>query len=89
MGGTGSKEDINEIKGWGEKAREYSEKIRIVNELWVIWAENSIKVRRMEEKVNKNIRSESEFKEGWVFSEHLRKNKEKELIILKAFVRKA
>ena len=89
MGGSGSKEDINERKGWGEKEREYSEKIRIVNELWVIWAENSIKVRRMEEKVNKNIRSESEVKEGWVFSEHLRKNKEKELIILKAFVRKA
>ncbi len=89
MGGSGPKEDINEIKGWGEKEREYNEKIRIVNELWVIWAENSIKVRRMEEKVNKNIRSESEVKEGWVFSEHLRKNKEKELIIVKRFVRKA
>lgn len=52
MGGSGSEEGINEVKSWREKKREYSEKIIIVNELWRIWTKNSIKITRMEKKVN-------------------------------------
>ena len=48
MGGSGSKEGINEVKNWVKKEREYSEKIRIVNELWIIWTEHRIKITRME-----------------------------------------
>lgn len=89
MGGSGSKEDIDEVKNWVEKEREYSEKIRIVNELWIIWTEHRIKITRMEKEANKNIRSQSEVKKSWVFGEHLRKNKEKELVIVKRRARRA